>query len=96
MIYSRRVLALQEKVASMTEEKKTSPLENVVQDLKRQVKERRVRFTVGQILILLVSILLCFIILSTQFGLTPFDIAVTSILIAVTAGLLFYLVRRLL
>ncbi len=77
----------------MTKQSK-SPFDNILKDLRQQIKERRVKFSLPQIAILLLSIVVCVVLLSTQFGLAPFEIIILCILILAIAGLIFFFLRR--
>ena len=72
-----------------------SSIQPILQDLQHQVKERRIRFSASQIMALLASIALCFLVLSTQFNLSFLQSVLITILMASVAGLILYLIRKL-
>ncbi len=77
----------------MTKQSK-SLFDNILKDLRQQVKEHRVKFSLPQIAALLLSIVVCVVLLSTQFGLGPFELIAVCILILAIAGLIFFLMQR--
>lgn len=79
----------------MTRRNKLAPFDNILKDLRQQVKEHKVNFSTTQIVALLLSIVVCAVLLSTQFGLNLSEIILVCILMLGAAGLIFYLWRRL-
>jgi len=73
----------------------TSSIQPILQDLQQQVKEHRVRFSPSQILALLASIALCFLVLSTQFNLSLLQSVSILTLMSSASGLILYLIRKL-
>ena len=98
-----------DKDAAMFRQKTLSSVENILEDLQHHARERRkqeslgqeaqvrleVKSSFGQILALLVSISLCFIVLSTGFNLTFLEASGIFVLIAGASGFILYLIRRM-
>ena len=89
-----------------SKQKKISSLELILKDLRQQMRGRRkleqsgedsqakpmLKSPVGQILLLLVCVGNSLILLSTLFNISLIEVVVVSVLIAVTAWLIFYLI----
>ena len=88
--------------------KKTASFESILKGLRQQMRGRRkiedleedsqgkprMKSSLGQILVLLFCVAASFILLSTQFDIGFLEVVLLTVLIAMTAGLLFYFIYR--